>query len=59
MALAPPVARVPDHLDLGVDQIDAAHDVRGGALHDQFLLLFEQGQQFAVFLQFAAEGLDQ
>ena len=52
-------ARGGDGIGLGIDGGDALEQVLGLALHHSVLLVVEQGEHFAVFLQFFAQGFDE
>ena len=56
LALQP---RGGDVFDLRVDGLDALDQILRLAAHDHFLLLVEQGEHFAVFLQFFAERVNE
>ena len=59
LALSALAARGGDGFRLGIDRGDALEHVPRFAVHDHLLLLLEEGEHFAVFLQFFPQGFDE
>ena len=59
LALFPLAARGLDDVALGIDRRDGFQQFVGLAANDVFLLRVEQGEQFAVVLEFFAQAFDE